>query len=300
VTVAFAMSGGANLGPMQAGTLLALAEADIRPDLLVGTSVGALNAAFLSTRPGVEGARALRTAWSTLRRKEAFRFNPLAVLAGFVGLRDALVSARHLGALIGQWVEVERIEDARVPFAATATDALTGEPVVLRSGDVVRALTASTAIPGLLPPVLVEGRWLVDGSLSANVPVTQAQDLGADEVYLITTDTARRHRPPRGAVALAMNSVSQLTARSGRHQLALALERAERSSGRVWVVPSAEPVAPGPFDFSRAEALADAAYTRASEWLRSERSRPAASETTARRGAPPTPGGAGTASPGRP
>ncbi len=295
MTVAFALSGGANLGPMQAGALQALTEAGIRPDLMVGTSVGALNAAFLSTRPGVDGVRSLRRAWSALHRKDAFRFNPLAVLAGFVGLRDALVSARHLAALIRQWVEVERIEDALLPFAATATDAVTGEPVVLRSGDVVRALSASTAIPGLLPPVMVEGRWLVDGSLSASVPVSQAQDLGADEVYFITTDTARRHRPPRGAVALAMNSVSLLTARSGRHQLAMALERADRSGGRVWVVPSAEPLAPGPFDFTRSDALADAAYTRAGEWLRTEHRRSPAPEPP-----PPRPGEAGTVSPGRP
>jgi NTE family protein len=296
MTVAFAMSGGANLGPMQAGSLHALVEAGIRPDLLVGTSVGALNAAFLSTRPGIEGVRAMRAAWAALRRKEAFRFNPLTVLAGFIGVGDALVSPRHLEAKIREWVEVERIEDAPVPFAATATDALTGEPVVLRTGDAVRALTASSAIPGLLPPVLVEGRWLVDGSLSANVPVTQAQDLGADEVYLITTNTARRHRPPKGAVALAMNSVSLLTARSGRQQLALALERAERSGGRVWIVPSAEPIAPGPFDFTQGEALAEAAYTRTAAWLRSGRDHPVAPETA---GAI-RPDGAGTVSPGRP
>jgi NTE family protein len=85
---------------MQAGTMLALLEAGIEPDLLVGTSVGALNAAFLSTRPGVGGARGLVTAWSALARREGFRFNLFTALAGFLGLRDHLVSAQQFRQLI--------------------------------------------------------------------------------------------------------------------------------------------------------------------------------------------------------
>lgn len=82
-----------------------------------------------------------------------------------------------------------------MPLAVTASDALSGECVVLRSGSVVEAFAASAAIPGLVPAVRLGDRWLVDGSLSANRPVRQAQALGADDVYVITTATAPRlHR----------------------------------------------------------------------------------------------------------
>ena len=129
-------------------------------------------------------------------RREAFRFNLFTAVAGFVGVRDYLVSTRQFRGLIRRWLPIERIEDAPVPLAVAATDALTGEGVLLTAGDLVDAIAASAAIPGLFPPVRVEGRWLIDGSLSASQPVLHAQALGADETYVITTATAPRLRPP--------------------------------------------------------------------------------------------------------
>lgn len=267
VTVGFALSGGGNLGPLQAGTLLALVEAGVEPDLLVGSSVGALNAAFLACRPGVDGARELVESWSILRRQQAVQLNPFWALAGFLGFRDHLLSSTRLRRLIRRWVTVRRIEDTEVPLAVAATDALSGECVVLRSGDIVEALAASSAIPGLFPAVRADGRWLIDGSLSANRPVRQAQLLGADQVYVITTATAARLRPPRGAVAMAMNSVSLVTTRMALAELADAVRHADAVGGRVVVVPSAEPHAPGPFEYRRGAELAGAAYRRTRQWL---------------------------------
>jgi NTE family protein len=246
---------------------MALMEAGITPDLLVGTSVGALNAAFLSTRPGAAGAQSLMATWSALRRREAFRFNVLTALAGFVGVRDHLVSTQQFRRLIRQWIQIDRVEEATIPFAVTATDAVSGEVIVLRRGDAVDALAASAAIPGLFPPVPIDGRWLVDGSLSAGRPVLQAQALGADDIYVITATTAPRLRPPRGAVAVAMNSVALLTARAAQVQLESAISHARATGGRVLVVPSAEPPAPGPFDFGKSALMADAAYQRTVAWL---------------------------------
>jgi NTE family protein len=267
VTVAFALSGGGNLGPIQAGSIAALQEAGIKPDLLVGTSIGALNAAFLSTRPGIEGASDLVDAWSRLRRQQVAGFSPLDFLAGFLGIRNHLVSSTRLRALIREWVEIERIEEAKVPFAAIATDALTGKAVILRRGDVIEALSASAAIPGLFPPVRIGDRWLIDGSLSANFPVLQAQSLGADCVYVISTTTAPRRRPPRGAVAMAKICVSLVTARSDQEQLDAARLNAGKMGGRVFVVPTGEPQAPGPFDLSKSATLAAIAYERTTSWL---------------------------------
>ncbi|HLN17511.1 MAG TPA: patatin-like phospholipase family protein [Acidimicrobiales bacterium] len=268
VTTAIALSGGANLGPMHAGAVVALLEAGLQPDLLVGTSVGAMNAAYLATRPGLASARELGEAWANLRRRDAFRFSLGGAIAGFLAARDHLVSPSRLAALMRQWVTVERIEDAPVRFAAVATDALSGEPVVLDRGPVVPALMASSAIPGLLPAVRHLGRWLIDGTLSASCPALQAQDLGADVVYVVTTRTAPRVRPPRGALAMAMNSVSLLTARAAAEQLATARRRAEASGGTVLEVPTGEPPAPGPFDFNQARFLFARSYAEASSWCR--------------------------------
>jgi NTE family protein len=267
LTVAFALSGGANLGPMQAGTVLALMEGGIEPDLLVGTSVGALNAGFLSTRPGIDGARTLVAAWSAFRRRDAFRFNLPATLLGFLGVRDHLIRTKRLRAMIRRWVEIRLIEEATVPLGVTATDALTGEGLLLRAGDVVDSLAASAAIPGIFPPVRIGDRWLVDGTLSAGCPVREAQAMGADRVYAISTGTAPRLTPPRGSIAMAMNSVSLVTARAWREHLVAARRHAAATGGSLFVVPSAEPAAPGPFDFSRSAALADAAYARTRSWL---------------------------------
>jgi len=267
MTTAFVLSGGGNLGPLQAGAVLALMESGIQPDLFVGSSVGALNAAFLATRPGATGARALVAASSSMQRREAFRFNPVAVLAGFVGLRNYLVSDHHLRALIRRWIQVDLIERAATPLAVTATDALSGEIVLLRSGDIVDALAASSAIPGIFPPVQIAGRWLIDGSISADRPVLQAQELGADTIYMIDATTAPRVRPPRGAIAVAMNSVSLVTSQASRDQLTTALEHADATGGHVYVVPSAQQPAPSPFNFRMSATLAEAAYARTVAWL---------------------------------
>ncbi len=290
MTTAFVLSGGGNLGPMQAGTILALQEAGISPDLFVGTSVGALNAGFLSTRPGVAGARNLVAAWNALRRREAVQLSPIRALAGFLGVRNHLISPLQLRRLIGRWIEVDRIEDTEVPLAVSATDALSGEAVVFTNGDASDCLAASSAIPGLFPPVRIGNRWFIDGSLSANPPVLQAQALGADRIYVITTSTAARSSPPRGAVAMAMNSVSLVTSRSARSELAQALRHADETGGHIHVVPSSEPAAPGPFDYGRSASLAEAAYRRTRRWLdETETSSSAPTDLTADREGLPSP-----------
>jgi NTE family protein len=268
MTVAFVLSGGGNLGSMQAGSVAALIEGGITPDLMVGTSVGAMNAAFLATRPGVPGARLLMTTWAALGRREAFRFNLATVLGGVLGMHDHLFSAQSLRSFIRRWLEVGRIEHAAIPFAVVATDARSGDAVVLDHGDIVDALAASAAIPGLFPPVCLDGRLLVDGSLSANVPVLQAQTLGADEVYVFTPATAPQARLGRGAAAAAMRAAALVTKRTAQDQLDAAVRHAARTGGRVVVVPSAQPPAPGTFDFRQCGALTEAAYRLTSAWLK--------------------------------
>jgi NTE family protein len=267
MTVAFALSGGGNLGAMQAGSMHALVEAGIEPDLLVGASIGSLNAASYATHPGLDGCEALQAAWGNLQRKEVFRFELSRAIGGFLGLRDHLVATRRLKRIVREWLGIERIEDAPIVFAAVATDALTGDIVVMRGGEFSSALLASSAIPGVFPPVQREGRWLVDGSLSAACPAAEALSLGADEVYAFRTTTAHRRRPPRGAVAAAMSSVSLLTSKLQASRLDAAQRTAAERGGAVHMVPSPLPDPPSPFDFQQGAKLAAAAYRCTHAWL---------------------------------
>jgi NTE family protein len=267
MTSAFALSGGGNLGAMQAGGMRALVEAGVEPALLTGSSIGALNAAFYATHPGIAGCAQLETAWSDLRRKDVFRFELIRAITGFIGMRDHLATTKRLQQIIHEWLGIDRIEEAKVPFAAVATDALTGDIVVMREGDVASALLASAAIPGIFPPVYREGRWLVDGSLSAGCPASEALDLGADEVYAFLTTTAPRRTPPRGAVAAAMSTVSLMTSKLQIVRLESAETTAAQRGGAVYFVPSPYPEAPSPFDFDQGAALAASGYACASAWV---------------------------------
>lgn len=100
MAVAFALSGGGNLGPSRPGPSSPSSRAASSPELLVGSSVGALDAAFVASRPGPAGARLLVDSWGGLRRREAVQLNPLWALAGFLGMRDHLLSPTRLRRLI--------------------------------------------------------------------------------------------------------------------------------------------------------------------------------------------------------
>src|ERR1700751_4025690 len=129
---------------MQAGSVVALYEAGIKPDLFLGTSVGAMNSAFLATHPGLEGANALRDAWAALRRAEAMQLDPFRVFMGFFGLRDHLISAKQLHQLLAKWIPIDRFEQSTLPFGVVATDALSGDAVVLTRGAVGPAIAANS------------------------------------------------------------------------------------------------------------------------------------------------------------
>src|SRR6476661_8039192 len=133
--IAFVMAGGASLGAIEAGMLRALYERDIAPDFIVGTSAGALNAAFVASRPQTPAtADALAEVWHTLRRGEVFPLNPLTGLLGFIGSRDHLVPASGLRRLVARYLEVERLEEMSVPLHVVAVDVITGEELRLSKG----------------------------------------------------------------------------------------------------------------------------------------------------------------------
>ena len=211
---AFVLAGGAALAAMQAGMLYALYERGITPDLLVGTSAGALNAAYIASRPQtVATARELGAVWCGLRRKDVFPLRPAMLLSGLAGRRDHLVSDHGLRRLVTRHLEITRLEEASIPLHLIAYDLLSGREVRLSEGPTIEAVLATAAIPGLLPPVCLGHRLLADGGVSNNTPISHAIELGAERIYVLPTENPGVRplpRPPRGAPDAAANALTQL------------------------------------------------------------------------------------------
>jgi NTE family protein len=200
MTTAFVLSGGASLGSIQVGMLLGLAEAGITPDMIVGTSVGAVNGGWVASRPDVAGISALAKLWRSLSRNDVFPTRPLLGLLGFLGQRRNLVPDTGLRRLLAEHLEFSRLEDAPIPLHVVATDVLSGQDVLLSTGGVVDAIVASAAIPAVFPPVRINRRDLMDGGVVNNTPVSHAVTLGADLVWVLPTgySCALRESPKGG------------------------------------------------------------------------------------------------------
>lgn len=260
---AFVLSGGGSLGAVQVGMLAALADNDIVPDLVVGTSVGALNGAAFADDPTPAGVERLAALWRSLRRKDVF---PLTLLAGLKALllrRDHLVEPGALLAIVRGILHARRIEQTRIPLHVTATDVLSGAEVTLSSGDLDTALMASTAIPVVFPHVLLDGRYLVDGGVGDNTPINTAVGLGATRIIVLPTGMSCGLRePPRDMAALALHVMSLQSMR----QLDRDTERfAQRA--RITVVPPLCPLSTSVFDFSQTAQLIERAARQTRDWL---------------------------------
>src|SRR5580692_8666303 len=184
MTTAFVLAGGGSLGAVQVGMLQALSERSIHPDLLVGTSAGALNAAFVAGH-GIDTPALGRLAdvWRSLQRRDVFPLDPWRQLLVATGSRPSLCSNAVLGRLIATHLPYRDLTDTTIPLHVVATDLLSGQEVLLGSGDVQSAVLASASIPGVFPPVVRQGLTLVDGGVADNAAISQAVALGADRIY---------------------------------------------------------------------------------------------------------------------
>jgi NTE family protein len=252
--VAFVLAGGASLGAIQVGMLHALYERGIKPDVIVGTSAGALNAAFVASRPQtVATADELGQIWRELRRGQVFPLNPLTGLLGFLGARDHLVPQAGLRRIIADHIECERLEQMPIPMHVVAVDVISGEELLLSRGPVVEAILASAAIPAVLPPVEWEGRTLMDGGVANNTPISQAVALGASRIYVLPSGHAcSLEKPPSGALGMALHAVGLLT----QQRLISDIER-HRDDAHLIVLPPPCPLSIAPIDFAHADELID-------------------------------------------
>lgn len=264
VTTAFVLSGGASLGAIQVGMLQALAERQVAPDLLVGTSVGAVNAAYLAGRgAGLRALDDLAATWVGLRRRDVFPLDPLRHLLALGGNSTSLFSDSGLRRLVTTHLTFTALEDATTPVHVVATNVLSGEEVLLSTGDAVSAVLASTAIPGVLPVVQREGLSLVDGGLANNTAISQAVALGADRVFVLPTGVAcALAEAPRGALAVAVQALSFLIQQRLIRDVADFAGHAE-----LHVAPPLCPLAVSPLDFRHAADLIERARQSTGKWF---------------------------------
>ena len=263
MSVAFVLSGGASLGAVQVGMLQALAERNIRPDLVFGASAGALNAAWVAGDPMLADIDALAEIWISLRRHDIFPLRPLTGLLGFVGRRSSLVSADGLRSLVARNVRFERLEDAPIPLCVVATEVISGNEIALKRGNAVDAIVASAAVPGLFPPVVIDERILMDGAVVNNTPISNAIDAGATRVYVLPTSYAcTLARAPRSPLAVTLQALSLLV----QQRL---IEDVKELQGAVdlRVIPPVCPLAVSPTDFTHARELIHDARECAARWL---------------------------------
>lgn len=182
--IALALGSGSARGWAHLGVIRALEQAGIRPDIVCGTSIGALIAAAYST-----GDIERFEAWT-----RALKMRDVLSLMDF-HLNGGMLKGERLMTFFEQYFKDRPIEALQVPFAAVATDLHTGQEVWLREGSVKQAVRASIALPGLFSPVWLSGRLLVDGGLVNPVPVSLARAMGADIVIAVdlNSDILGRH-----------------------------------------------------------------------------------------------------------
>ncbi|MFI6504527.1 patatin-like phospholipase family protein [Nonomuraea typhae] len=262
---AFVLGGGGVLGAHEVGMLRALDEAGIRPDVVLGTSIGALNGAVLAADPD-EAVKRLTALWASDVVRTAFAGSWVARLSTLAKTGTHLHSAGPLRRLLAETIPMARIEELAVPFQCVAASVERAAAHWFTGGPLVDAVLASCAVPGLLPPVRVGGEHFFDGGLVHSIPVGRAVRLGARRVFVL--HVGRIERPLRvperpwevGMVAFEI---------ARRHRFAE--EMANLPDGvEVHVMPAGapEPVSPWRYrDMSLIAAYVERAYRASSRYL---------------------------------
>jgi NTE family protein len=205
--IAFVLGGGGMLGAVEVGMLRALVEAGVRPDLVLGSSVGALNGAAAAASYTPETIDQLAQMWEQLGRGSVFAEGLAGRLVTLARSGTHLHDNERFRSLLEEHGQGRRIEDLEIPFACVAACIETASAHWFDKGPLVDAVLASCAVPGLLPPVAIDGRHYLDGGLVHSIPVGRAVAQGATQIYVLHVGRVDRPlRVPRrpwevGAVA---------------------------------------------------------------------------------------------------
>ncbi|MBT8280843.1 MAG: patatin-like phospholipase family protein [Muriicola sp.] len=192
--VGLALGGGAVLGAAHIGVLKALEEKNLDIQFITGTSIGAFVAALY----------AFGKDWSEINDiSSELKWMDISSISLS---RYSLLSNEKFGALISEHIGEKNIEDSMIPLAIIATDAASGEKVILRKGPVAKAVMASTCIPGLFKPVKLDNRMLLDGGIVENVPIKTLRNIGADFVIGVDLNAEHAYEEPANILDVLLNS----------------------------------------------------------------------------------------------
>ena len=203
--------------------LRGLSDRNVVPDLIVGTSIGAMNGAAVAAAPGVETIDRLEEMWTTLDKNEVFSGSMLAGAANLVKTRTSLQSNQALRRLIQKMLPATTFEELAIPFQCVAASIERAAEHWFYEGPLVDAILASSAVPGILPAVKIDGEHFIDGGIVNSIPIGRAVELGATEVFvlhvgrierpltapknpwqvgMVSFEVARRHRFARDMASL--------------------------------------------------------------------------------------------------
>jgi len=258
---AFVFAGGGSLGAVQVGMLRELMRHGLNADFVVGSSVGALNAAYFAAEPNAAGVDKLERIWCGLQRHDVFPVTLRSLLRVFRG-EDHLIDPSNLRLLIKRHVPFLNLEDASIPVHVIATN-LGGAAVCLSSGLAVDRILASAAIPAAFPPVRIDDQYLIDGAIGSNTAILCAAELGATRIVVLPTGFAcDLHEPPRGVIARILHAITLLIANQIVRDL-------KELAGKVdiSIVPSLCPLDVSPYDFSSAGQLIEKAADSTRKWI---------------------------------
>lgn len=260
--LAYVFGGGATYGAAQLGMLRALADTDLEPDFVIGTSVGSLNAAVFAQNPEI-AVDYLSELWASPENNAVFKGKVSGALQLARG-RNHLLDATALQQLLAQYLQARRFEELKLPTIAVTTDLDTAETVTFAEGELLKPLQASAAIPGVFPYVEISGRRLVDGGVTANVAIRQAIAAGAKSVVVLDCGLVVAPKDDANTILqLLMQTVAIMTGAQVRRDLALAVKEVP-----VLYLPTVDPGGMRPDSFNGAMDMAERAYEASARFLR--------------------------------
>lgn len=262
---AFVFSGGASLGSIEVGALKALVERGIKPDIVLGTSVGSLNGAMFAYEPTLDQVKNIEKIWRNIKVWDVFTPSPLTPVINITTAGQHMISPKNLRKLIAEKLPFERFNETKVPLYIIGTDIKTGEEIVFDKGLVKEALMSSAAIPGVFPVQHMDNNAIVDGGLINNAPISTAVRLGAEKIIIFPIGVPSAEQEPKNLMEMLIHSFIYLLNRQLTTDIYLYKDKAE-----LIIVPPPNPINVGPHDFSKSAQLIDSAYNRASKWLDEE------------------------------
>ncbi len=267
--IAFVLGGGGRWGAVELGMLRALVDANLKPDLVIGTSIGAFNGAVFAADPSAAGIARLERLWDEVASADLLGANLFERVRSFTRLRVAIQDASPLRELLEQALPVRTFEELEVDFQCVAASIERAAEHWFDHGALIDALLASAAVPALFPPVEIQGEHFYDGGLVNSVPVDKAIELGASEIYVLQVGRLEQPlRPPKRIYETALLAFEI----ARRHRFG-SLRDKTLPGVEIHVLPSANPVEFDDrrqlrwSDMSETAGLTEAAYDATSQYL---------------------------------